>query len=175
MEALLALTLFGSVVWFWIFVSLFIIICFISDLAENGVIAFISLLIISMVFYINSDIKTILSIFTLTSVLSYFLIGLLFSVFRTFVAGRKLAKEISHLPSEKGTDYSGHGTKEREIKDYIQKEMKGNVFRWWFMWPISLITWLSIDFIIDLYEAIYRKVSKFYNYVLDLGIKSIGL
>ena len=43
------------------------------------------------------------------------------------------------------------------------------------MWPISLINWLISDLIADVWDYVYSKLSGFYNYVVELGIKSVGL
>ena len=174
METLLALTLFGSVIGVWAAMLLFIVICFIADANESGYAATVALVILGIMLYIWSDVKAILALFSIASVVGYFLIGLGFSVFRTFFAGRKLGKEIKDKPTVSRGNQGEYDTKERARKEFLN-EMQGNVFRWWFMWPISLISWVATDFIVDAWDYLYSKVSKFYNYVLDLGIKSIGV
>lgn len=171
MEALLALTLFGSVIGFWISVVVFLFICFLSDINESGYFAFGSLIIVSVLYYFWGDIKTLLPMFTLVNISIYLGIGLLFSAFRTFFAGRELGKEIKDLPIDKK---SGERYDNQEYrKEQFVKELKGNVFRWWFMWPISLITWLITDLVKEVWDWTYSKIKNFYNYILDLGIKSV--
>jgi hypothetical protein len=175
MGALLALTLFGSAIYFWMAVIMFVIICFIADAHENGFAAFGFLIVFSICFYIWSDVKAILALFTIASVTGYLLVGLGFSMFRTFFAGRKLGKKIKDLPSAEieKDGYTKSGTKERAKQNFLE-EMQGNVFRWWFMWPISLLSWVATDFIVEAWEYSYSKISGLYNYILELGMKSIS-
>lgn len=171
MEALLALTLFGSVIGFWISVVVFLFICFSSDINENGFIAFGSLIIVSVLYYFWGDIKLLLPMFTLVNIAIYLGVGLLFSTFRTFFAGRELGKEIKDLPIDKKSGAIFEN--QVYIKEQFVKELKGNVFRWWFMWPVSLITWLVTDKLKEVWDWTYSKIKNFYNYILDLGIKSV--
>jgi len=175
MEALLALTLFGSVIWFWISVVVFLIICFSSDVEENGFFAFGSLIIVSVLYYFWGDIKILLPMFTLVNIAVYLGVGLLFSTFRTFFAGRELGKEIKDLPKTKADALKiSHSSNSQEYqKERFIDDLKGNVFRWWFMWPVSLITWLVTDLVKEVWDWSYSKVKNFYNYILDLGIKSV--
>lgn len=171
MEALLALTVFGSVIWFWISVFIFLVVCFASDINKNGFVAFLFLVIISVLYYFWGDVKTILPLFSLLNISIYLGAGLLFSTIRTFFAGRELGKLIKNLPEKKDSSYYGD-TKESEKADFVN-ELKGNVFRWWFMWTISLINWLVSDLIGQVWDYSYSKLKNFYNYILDLGIKSV--
>ena len=45
------------------------------------------------------------------------------------------------------------------------------VFRWWFLWPISLINWAISDLIKQLYNFVYDKLVHFYDEVFNLGLK----
>ena len=174
MGALLALTLFGSVIWFWVSVLIFLFIVFASDINENGFYAFGSLIIISAVYYFWGDVKPILPIISLLNISIYLGIGLVFSTLRTFFAGRELGKLIKDLPITNEKNKYDSDTKEYQKERFVNR-LKGNVFRWWFMWPISLINWLISDLIADIWDYVYSKLSGFYNYVVELGIKSVGL
>lgn len=48
--------------------------------------------------------------------------------------------------------------------------LKHHVFRWWFLFPISMITWLIGDVIKDIYSWIYQKVERFYDYLFNVSI-----
>lgn len=89
MEALLGLTLFGSVLWFWISVAVFIVICFLSDVNENGFIAFATLIILGVAYYLKGHIDPLLEILTPQNILIYLGVGLGFSVLRTFFCRKK--------------------------------------------------------------------------------------
>jgi hypothetical protein len=52
---LTALTLFGSVIWFWLMFALFIIICFASDIKKDGYYAFGTLVVVSIVLYFGGN------------------------------------------------------------------------------------------------------------------------
>lgn len=173
MEGLLLLTLFGSVVWFWISVLIFLIICFASDLKENGYYAFGSLVVVSVVYYFYGDIKALLQFLTLTNISIYFGIGIVVAILKTFFAGRKLNKKLKTLPIERDKNVSKYDqlTKAEAKAEFVEK-LESNVTRWWFMWPVSLINWLITDLIKDLSHFIYSRFRKFFEFILDLGIKS---
>lgn len=175
MGALLALTLFGSVIWFWVVVAVFIIICFASDVNENGFFAFGTLVVLSVLFYFKANIDPLLDFFALPNILIYFGIGLGFSFFRTFFAARVLGHEIKDLVETKEeASKKGYSSDSKEYrKQEFINELKGNVFRWWFMWPISLLTWIATDIVKDVYDWVYSKMSGFYNWIVDLGVNSV--
>lgn len=175
METLLTLTLFGSVVWFWIVVITFLVICFASDINENGFFAFGTLVILVVLFYFKGNVDPLLKFFSLANILSYLGLGLVFSALRTFFAGRTLGKRIKDLPkTRKDMNGQSHIFQNQEYeKKYFIDELKGNVFRWWFMWPVSLITWLVTDLIKDLWDFIYGKLKSFYAWIVELGVNSV--
>lgn len=172
-EFLAALTLFGSVWYFWISVVILFVLFFVSEADENGFLALGSLIAVTILYYFWGDIKTILPLFSFINISIYLLLGLTFSTLRTFFAGRELGKRIKNLPEkDNGGMYSAN--QEYQKKEFIDK-LKGNVFRWWFMWPISLISWLVTDLVKEIWDYVYSKLSGFYNYIVELGIKSSGL
>jgi hypothetical protein len=176
MGALLSLTLFGSVLGFWLSVLAFLIICFISDAVEEGGWAFAGMVILGGMFYFWADIKPVLEFFTLISVSTYLLAGLVFSFIRTFLAARKLGKDTKDLiRTKKEAKEQGKYTDETQeyAKDRFVDKLKGNVFRWWFMWPISLISWIATDLVVEVWDFLYSKISGFYKHIVDLGISSV--
>lgn len=174
MGTLLSMTLFGSGLLFWLSVIAFVVICFISDVIEEGGWAFAALVILGILYYFKADLTPLLEIFTPFAIFAYLVLGLLFSALRTFFAGRKLGKKIKDLPKTrddiKGQSHIFDNQKSKR-EDFIN-ELKGNVFRWWFMWPVSLLTWIATDFVKEFWDFIYSKVKRFYTYLVDLGIKS---
>lgn len=175
MEALLGLTLFGSVLWFWISVAVFIIICFLSDVNENGFWAFATLVVLGVAYYFRGHVDPLLQVLTLQNILIYLGIGLGFSFLRTFFAGRKLGHEIKDLPKTR-EDIKAQShvyDTQKDRRERFLEELKGNIFRWWFMWPVSLITWAVTDIVKDIYDYVYSKMSGLYNWIVDLGMKSI--
>ena len=172
MELLTALLLFGGSIFWTIAIGVvFLIICFASDIEKNGFYAFGSFILLIVTYYLWGDIKTFLSFFTWINITGYLGIGLLYSFLRTFIEGRKLGKRMLKLPHKKEGEHV-HYTKESEKDEYIQ-DLKGNVFRWWFLWPISLINWILTDIIKDLWDFLYQNIRKIYNRILDIGIKTI--
>ena len=171
METLLTLTLFGSLVWAIVSVAIFLLILFASETQQNGFVAFGSLLGFLALYYFFGSFSPFLVLFSWKVILSYFVIGLIYSSIRTFFEGRKLGEKMKKYPDTKPDSYPYES--KQSLKDEFVKKLKGNVFRWWFMWPISLITWLLTDLIKDVWNYLYSKVKRFYDYILDLGIKSI--
>jgi hypothetical protein len=52
------------------------------------------------------------------------------------------------------------------IKDKF--DLKGHVFRWWFLFPVSMITWFFGSVLKDVYDLIYSKLGGLYEKVLNL-------
>lgn len=175
METLVGLTLFGSVIWFWISIIIFLTICFISEVEENGFFAFGTLVLLGVAYYFKGRVDPLIEVINLQNILFYLGIGLGFSIIRTFFAGRNLGHKIKDLPKTRA-DIKGqsHIYDSQDIqKERFIDELKGNIFRWWFMWPISLITWAVTDIVKEVYDFIYSKMKGFYNWVVELGIKSV--
>lgn len=172
MELLLGLTLFGSVLAFWGLVILFIVICFISDLEKNGIFAFFLFIGLIILYHFKSNFDNLLEFFSFAHVSIYLAIGLIYSGIRTFFKGRELGKKIQFLPQSNDSSKRIYDSKESNRKEFVEN-LKGNVFRWWFMWPVSLINWLVTDLIKDAWDYIYSKLKRMYNYILELGVKSV--
>lgn len=145
MDIINSYTLFGSIIGFWAAIISLIVALFMSEKEEQGFGALFSgLIFIGLVyFWGNVNIMDYLD-FNLIGI--YLIIGLLYSFIRTFIFARKLG-------------ISG------------KRELKEHIFRWWFLWPVSLIFWILSDVIQDLYDFIYKRISKFYEYIFELGLK----
>lgn len=182
MNGLLALTLFGSTILFWLSAIIFLIMCFVAESNKNGFIATGTLIVVAILYHFWGDIKPILGFLTILNISIYLAIGLVYSSIRTFFEGRKLGKKLKDLPTKEeansksrkntGNEYYGD-TKESVKKEFVEK-LKRNVFRWWFNWIISLISWAITDLLKDIWDFVYSKLKNFYNYILELGIKSVS-
>jgi hypothetical protein len=172
MNTLLALTLFGSVVWFWIITSVFVIICFASDLNKNGYYAFAAFIVLIAAFNFWGDVKAILGFITWTNVGIYLALGLIYATVKTFFAGRKLKEKIKDLPEDRKKDSVYTNTQKEEKKHFISK-LESNVTRWWLMWWVSLINWMFTDLFKDFFHLVYSKFRRFFEYVLELGMSSV--
>jgi hypothetical protein len=154
--------LWGSALYFWGLTAIFLILLFLADIKENGYYAFVYFLVFA---FITRQWGTfdVIEIATWELVSLYFGIGLVHSLIRTYFFGRK----------EKGyveTDADKLDGINREV-EYRKGKLKGNVFRWWFLWPVSLTTWVFSDLLKDVYNFVYDKLSKLYENVLELGLK----
>lgn len=143
MENLIPFTLFGSGIAFGIMLVVMFIVFIISDIEEAGYSAFIFLLIVLGLNYFWGNFP-ILEYFSFKYLLMYFFIGFIFSLIRTYFKGKEL------------TEYK---------KEYFV--LKEHVFRWWLMWPISLINWMFGKLFVDLYNFIYKRVEKFYQMLFN--------
>jgi len=178
MGSLLTLTLFGSSILFWISAVVFLIMCFVAESEENGFIATLTLIVIGVLYHFWGDIKPILGFLTVLNISVYLAIGFFLSVIRTFVEGRKLKKRIKDLPVNdkmgaiiSGRDYYGD-TQEGETRNF-KGELSGNVARWFLMWPISMTNWMLRNIVKEVWDFVYFKLKNFYNYILELGMKSV--
>jgi len=165
-----SLTLFGVVWAFWAMLVVFIIALFLLDITEGGIQAFVVFTIyVGLLFFWSSF--DLFSIFTWANVGTYLGIGFGYAILRVFIYGRK---ERNRFEKEKGT-YFPHATekgfveKRSDRKESMKSELKNNTFRWWFLWPVSLINWVFTDLLKDVWDIIYKKLAKFANSIFDLG------
>ena len=167
-----ALTLFGSVVWFWIFTFVFVFICFVSDLNKNGYFAFAAFIALMVTYHFWGDVKSILEFVTWTNVGIYLTMGLIYATIKTFFSGRKLKEKLKSLPEDRPKiGYVNETKKEAKLK-FIDK-LESNVTRWWLMWWVSLINWIFTDLFKDFFHFVYSKFKGFFEYVFELGMKSV--
>jgi len=144
--------LFGAAIWFWIAVVAFVISLFTFDRQENGVGALFSFIIFSVVVYFWSNFD-ILGYINWLNIGLYFGVGFIYSLIRTYFLGRKIRSKSTG-----------------DIK-YIKEKLKGNVFRWWFLWPVSLLNWILSDLVEEVYNFIYSKLKNLYENILMMGVK----
>ena len=152
MENLIPFTLFGSGIVFGIMSLVFVILLFASDVNENGYLAFISAVIFGVGLYFWSDFE-VLGIFTLESVGIYLISGFIFSIIRTYFKGRELTAEYK---GKNPKHYKGEKTTLAEYKENF--DLKDNVFRWWFLFPICFINWVVGHLVKDIFNFAYDKI-----------------
>lgn len=168
LNALPQIFLFGSVLYFYLFSLIFLTILFFADYHESGFHAFGAFLIFLGVTFYWGTFEP-LEYLSWGSVGLYLGIGFLYSLVRTYFYGRKALV------------YGGYKTDpsdDEKIK-YIENQiserkvhLKGNVFRWWFLFPVSFIDWVLSDLVKDIYDWIYKYLHKLYDSILDIGLKS---
>lgn len=166
-EGILGLSLFGSVIWALLVLAFVIVMLFVSDVNENGFIATTFIIIGSIVFYIwgRESFNEIISFFAWYHILAYFGLGLLHAFIRVFFYGRKVMVDFNE------TKYPGD---QLSLK-YKRSKIKENVFRWWFLWPVSLLVWIVQDIVRDVYNYCYDKLENLFNWIMELGVKSVKL
>lgn len=144
MENMIPFALFGSGIAFGITMIILLIILLITDVKESG---WMALLIIIAAIWINYMWGTfpVEKLWNIKLIGIYLLIGLMFSIIRTYFKGREVDKED---------------------KKYF--DLKGNVFRWWFLFPISAINWIFGKLLKDLYNLLYSKIGGFYEQIFNL-------
>jgi|TARA_R110000824_G_scaffold291588_4_gene480131 hypothetical protein len=159
----------GSVLMFYFITAVFIVTLFISEVTENGWVALVSFTIFALAtkFFGNFQITDYIT-FKLIGI--YLLIGLVHSLIRTFFYGRKREFNKKRLLQLYGNNDKWKLT---NYDDITKSDLKGNVFRWWFLFPVSLLTWIFSDLMRDLWNFLYKQFKKAFEYILDLGLKSI--
>lgn len=142
----LSLAIFGSFIWFCIILACLIAVCFWAENVEHGGIALLGLVCFLIInhFWGNIPVSDYLS---WTSVLIYLGLGFTYSVIRTY--------------------YYGRNSKDSDIT-----YLKGNVFRWWLLFPISLLNWLATDLLVDLWNSLYAQLRGMFEYFFYLGRKA---
>ena len=151
MNNLIEVTLFGSGIAFGILVVLFFISLIISDISKDGTIAFVATLIFLGLNYFWGAVPTN-NLFTWENVGIYLLIGFIYSLIRTYFKRREFNRieEMLKQPS----------------RDRLYFNIKDHVFRWWFLWPVSLFVWILSDILKDVYDFVYECVSSVYTTIL---------
>ena len=144
MDNLIPFTIFGSGIAFGIVLVILFVAFILSDLEEKGTIAAVAALIFIAINYLWGTFP-ILSFLTFKNVFIYLLVGFIFSLIRTLFKGRELTPE--------------------QKKRY---NLKSSVFRWWFLFPFSAINWIFGSLLKDLYNWVYSKISKVYDYIFNL-------
>jgi len=158
-----SLLLFGSSLCFSLSLLALFIAFILADIYENGYSATVCAGIFIGLNYFWGGFAW-LSIFTWASVGSYLFAGFLFSLIRTYFKGKEF--------KESRESYS-RGTEEKELKTGYDSygnskesfDLKGNVFRWWFLFPISALTWIFGHLFVDLWNLVYSKVEKMYQFL----------
>ena len=140
-------TLFGSVGLFFLGLGILVFTLILADLNENGYYATFSFAVFLGLVYFWGE-ADILSVFSIKNILMYLFTGFLFSLMRTYFKGKELSKK-------------GKGYKETF-------RLKDNVFRWWFLFPISAINWVFGHLLRDLFNLIYSKVEKVYVSIFNM-------
>ena len=158
-------TLFGGVFLFWFSVIGLFFFSFYSESKENGFIAFYAFIIFLILthFWSNLDLTQFLDPRKLGV---YMFIGIIYSYIKTLSYGRKKKNEREEIIKE----YHPNHSRITQFDENIKEKLRGNVFRWGLLWPISLISWIFTDLVKDLFNIIYDKVSFSYNKVLDYGL-----
>jgi len=160
----MSLILFGSFVWAVIVIAILLVIFFIADLEENGFMATIALVVSGILFYVwgKESFMVITSLFTFKSIIIYFGFGLVHALVRIFFHGRKEMQKVNDAIVNKDSYHPK-----------IDMNVKSDVFRWWFLWPISLIVWIVQDMIGNVYNYCYDKFATLFNKILMYGVKSV--
>lgn len=129
----LTFTLFGSTVVLAIAFIVTLIVFLASDLTENGTLATVTFVVFIGLNYFWGNLP-LKEIFTVYNILMYAFVGFIFAMIRTYFKGRELDE---------------HDKRHFDLRD--------NVLRWWFLFPISLITWVFGDLLSNFYSLMYDK------------------
>lgn len=161
-EKMAALTLFGGTIWMIVVATIFLIAIFWSDYSENGFAITFSFGAILALFYFwgSAPLWEVFPLFSWKFLALYFSIGIGYAVMKTFLYFKKKAKNRFS------------GKTQEEIWSDTKYDLKGNVFRWWFAWPVSLIVWIVGDLVADVFSAIWTRIKGVFEKVAKAGINA---
>ena len=179
---MLLFTLFGSAIIFWIITAALVILFFTAERSEDGVIAFVSVLVFLILIYVvgSPNLWSGFKSINIFNILIYLGIGLIYSIIRTYFFGKK---EFKKFDESFNNSYPSNFDKSDidikliridrlyQAKRMLMGELKGHVFRWLFLFPVSLINWVISDLLTDLFDWFYSKMGKAFNYIAMLGFK----
>jgi hypothetical protein len=159
--------LFGSVIYFYIGLLIFMAILFYTDAKEMGFHAFFFSIVFFGLLYWKGSFN-LFEFLTWGMVGTYLGIGFIHSLIRTYFYGRK-PERLRRQDKESDESYR------KRIVENKQYYLKGNVFRWWFLFPISLMNWILSDLVKEVYDYVYSKLKKLYDSILTKGVDSYQL
>jgi len=142
---------FGSFVWFCIIVTILLICMFFSEKENEGGLGLGCFIIFIAINYFWGNIN-MAWLLNIKLWIGYILVGFVFCFIRVFFYGRSRAK-----------DYYKN----------LSTDLKGKVFRWWFMWPISLIYWIFSDLLSEVWDMTYQFFGNMFSRIEQLGMQSI--
>ena len=148
MEQLLNFALFGSFAWALTFFIVLFIVFMISEGVEHGGIAFLGVVVFLVLNHYWGNIP-VMELFKWQNILAYLGIGFVFANIRIYFYGRQLSQN-----------------------EQREDVLKDNVFRWWFIWPASLIYWAFSDLLGNAWDWIYSVSQSTFKFFLNLGINS---
>lgn len=151
MEYFMVFSLFGSFLWFYGLIGLLFILLVISDIRSDGYSAFFVFSVSIGILLKWSDFP-VHDVFTWANIAIYLLIGFVFAIIRVYFKGVEHRKKEEQYPNST-----------------MYYKLKHHVFRWWFMWPISLLNWAIKDLISNLWDFIYKKLEIIFDYIYNLG------
>ncbi len=161
MEQLVIYTLFGNSILFIMSLAILFIALLISDIKESGVAATVFFVIFVTLNIFGGDLP-ILDYLTWGNVGLYVGIGLVFAIIRTFFKGKELTSKYKAL------DDNNYDKKGKTLKEYKSNyDLKSSIFRWWFLFPFSVITWVCGSIFIDLKNFIYRKLGGVFETIFN--------
>ena len=167
MEQFIAFTLWGSGLWFAAVVVAFLVAVFASEVNENGFYAAASLIMVLGVnhFWGNFPIMEYISVY---KICIYLGIGFAFSFVRTYFKGRHLKGLYQEYLDRFESTNSSPEPQSRLEFSRDRFDLKGHVFRWWLMFPVSMTTWFFGSLLRDIGNAVYAKLGGLYEKVLNL-------
>lgn len=152
MQELLSLSIFGSFIGFIAATVVLFALFFYAEYEKQGFIALVAVIAYLVVnhYWGNVPLK---SLVTFPNIAIYLGAGLVYAVIKTYFYGRSVAADGKTLNSA--------------IDD-----LKGHVFRWWFIWPVSLVSWLVTDFIVEGFELLWDNIGTSFRKILTAGYES---
>jgi len=164
-DQIMALTLWGSAGWAIAFGVAFVIVTLISDYNENGwaITGSFGVLLVLFAIWGSTPLWVLFPLLSWKFIGLYLILGLGFAAIKTYSYAKKYAKE----------NYSSYERSDSQDQLYleIKSKLRGNVFRWWFAWPISMLRWIFADLIVDLYEFIWPRIRVIFESIATVGVK----
>ena len=162
----MATLLFGTVLWFWIGVSILALSCIISEATKEGRGSFVVFLIFLLCYYFSNELVLgdYLGIISWTWVGVYIGIGIVFAIFRTWWYGYENKEEYQKLLNKDDKNSAGYFLEKKK------RYLKGNVTRWMAQWPISLPYWILIDLLGEFWSWVYDVFANLFTHLFEFGI-----
>ena len=175
MEEYIAFSFFGSAIWFGLIVLALLGSFIWAEVEENGFGAAISLGVVLIInhFWGNFPVMEYIS---WAKIGIYIGIGFAFAIIRTFFKGRHLkGKHEEYVASteqwNKDRDeakMSAHKIDTREEYNKKNFDLKGHIFRWWFLFPVSMMSWFLGSVIKDVYNYLYTHIGGLFERILNM-------
>lgn len=162
----MGILLFGSEILFIIVFIFFLATFLVLERLENswGIFISFAIFITGVHFFTNYPIIKLLFVWdTLLYLVYYIIVGILYSLLKTYTVGKQLTKEHENNILKYPNTYKSSDDPKKHF------ELKDHVYRWIIWWWVGLINMIIGELPKKIYNYVYKKFERLYLYIWGLS------